>query len=34
MLRPPYLQAGDKVALISPAGTIAPECIEYAEKIS
>ena len=33
MLRPPYLQAGDKVALISPAGTIAPECIEYAEKI-
>lgn len=33
MLRPPYLQAGDKVALVSPAGIIAPECIEYAEKI-
>ncbi len=33
MLRPPYLQSGDKITLISPAGIIDPEYIEYAEKI-
>lgn len=31
MLRPPYLQPGDKVALISPAGIIDSRHIEYAE---
>lgn len=30
MLRPSYLQAGDKVALISPAGIISPEVINNA----
>ena len=30
MLRPNYLQTGDKVALVSPAGNIAPEYIEHA----
>lgn len=33
MLRPPSLQAGDKVALVSPAGSIAPEYIEHARNL-
>jgi len=30
MLRPSYLQPGDKVALISPAGIISPEVVNHA----
>ncbi len=33
MLRPPYLQPGDSVALISPAGIIESEPIEYAANL-
>lgn len=33
MLRPAYLQPGDKVALISPAGAIDPQHIEKAKSI-
>lgn len=33
MLRPAYLQKGDKVALISPAGIIASSCIENAVSV-
>lgn len=33
MFRPPYLQAGDKVALVSPAGIIEPEYIENAIQV-
>ncbi len=30
MFRPPYLQAGDQVALVSPAGSVDPSYIHYA----
>ncbi len=33
MIRPPYLQSGDKVALISPAGIIAESVLQYAEEL-
>ncbi|WP_251621011.1 S66 peptidase family protein [Odoribacter lunatus] len=33
MLRPSYLQAGDKVALISPAGIIQPETVNHATEL-
>lgn len=33
MLRPAYLQKGDKVALVSPAGIISPSCIENARSV-
>lgn len=33
MLRPAYLQNGDKVALVSPAGIIDPQYIEYAGQV-
>lgn len=32
MLRPAYLQTGDKVALVSPAGFIHPRYLEYARQ--
>lgn len=33
MLRPAYLQSGDKVALISPSAFVTPEAIEKAESL-
>lgn len=33
MLRPAYLQKGDKVALVSPAGIISSSCIENARSV-
>lgn len=30
MIRPPYLKIGDKVAIVSPAGAVAPELIDGA----
>lgn len=33
MFRPPYLQPGDRVALVSPAGAIEPEYISHAVAI-
>ncbi len=33
MLRPSYLQPGDKIALISPAGIISPEVINHASEL-
>ena len=33
MIRPSYLQSGDKVALVSPAGIIAASHLQYAEEL-
>lgn len=33
MLRPSYLQPGDKIALISPAGIISPEVVNHASEL-
>ena len=33
MFRPPYLQSGDKVALVSPAGIIDPLSIHDAVEV-
>lgn len=33
MLRPPYLQSGDNVALVSPAGVIDPQYIDHAVEV-
>ena len=33
MITPEYLKAGDKIAIVAPAGKIASEKVEFAAKI-